>query len=115
MSVVDAQGDGRSDWRGRARQALEALSSQPGGVALVGALLLVPLALNPGWFSHDELQWAAFARPLDGVPIAAGWLEVERFQYRPLTFELWLKEPLDNCAWYDDGRFRNESPPCLSS
>lgn len=90
MSAVDTRGEGRCGGRGHAWRALEALVSHPPGVALVGALLLLPLALNPGWFSHDELQWAAFARPLDGVPVAAGWMEVERFQYRPLTFELWL-------------------------
>lgn len=87
---MSAAGGGLRGRRDRVWSDLAALVSQPSGVALVGAVLLLPLALNPGWFSHDELQWAAFARPLDGVPVAAGWLEVERFQYRPLTFELWL-------------------------
>jgi hypothetical protein len=90
MRVFEPGGVGGSGRRAPAWHALEGLLSHPGGVALVGAILLLPLALNPGWFSHDELQWAAFARPLDGVPAAAGWLEIGRFQYRPLTFELWL-------------------------
>jgi hypothetical protein len=77
---------------------LATLLASPAGVALIGAILLLPLALNPGWFSHDELQWAAFARPLDGVPVSVGWFEFDRFQYRPLTFELWLRL----AAWLTD-------------
>lgn len=45
-----------------------------------------PLVSNPGYFSHDELQWAAFAEEGRSVP----WLAVDAFQYRPLTFNLWL-------------------------
>ena len=31
-------------------------------IVLAGVLLAqAPLILNPGYFSHDELQWAAFA------------------------------------------------------
>ena len=60
----------------------------------VFALVLLaqwPLVANPGWFSHDELQWAAAARPLDGGPPHwVGWLDVGALQYRPLTFNLWL-------------------------
>lgn len=50
------------------------------------ALVQLPLVLNPGYFSHDELQWAAFAaqgRSFD-------WTDTHLFQYRPLTFSLWL-------------------------
>ena len=45
-----------------------------------------PLILNPGYFSHDELQWAAFAD--QGVTFS--WTAIDAFQYRPLTFNLWL-------------------------
>jgi hypothetical protein len=58
--------------------------------ALLGVLLGLPLILNPGWYSHDELQWAAQAMPLVGAPADAGWPDFQRFQYRPLTFQLWL-------------------------
>jgi hypothetical protein len=67
------------------------------GAALLALALLallaayLPLATNPGWFSHDELQWAERARvqrasDLPWVP----WLDVATFQWRPLTFNLWL-------------------------
>ena len=54
---------------------------------LVVVLLLaqLPLLLNPGYFSHDELQWAVFAERGQ----AFSWLGTEAFQYRPLTFNLW--------------------------
>lgn len=49
------------------------------------------LARNPGWFSHDELQWAAFADVprLRDLPWAA-WTGIDALQWRPLTFNLWL-------------------------
>jgi hypothetical protein len=56
---------------------------------LVFALVLVlqlPLLGNPGYFSHDELQWASFAA--QGRHVA--WGALDAFQYRPLTFNLWL-------------------------
>ena len=54
---------------------------------LVAALLLQwPLIFNPGYFSHDELQWAALAS--SGTPLP--WRDVATFQYRPLTFSLWM-------------------------
>lgn len=62
-------------------------------LAVLAAVLLVqaPLILNPGYFSHDELQWAAFAghdaRLLDRGYL---WSGLDTFQYRPLTFSLWL-------------------------
>ena len=45
----------------------------PAGWLLFAAavLLQLPLALNPGYFSHDELQWAAFAADRVHVP----WLD----------------------------------------
>jgi hypothetical protein len=54
-------------------------------------LICLPLILNPGYFSSDELQWLAFAdKPsLDDVPWNA-WFDFSPFQYRPLTFNLWL-------------------------
>lgn len=53
--------------------------------------LYLPLATNPGWFSHDELQWgepAQVARFVD-LPWVAWW-DLHAFQWRPLTFNLWL-------------------------
>ena len=55
-------------------------------VAAIVFLLQWPLVLNPGYFSHDELQWAAFAAAGAQVP----WLDLATFQYRPLTFNLWM-------------------------
>lgn len=98
MSEVAAGGVGSRPRLARLCARLATLLERPAGVALIGAILLLPLALNPGWFSHDELQWAAFARPLDGVPVGVGWLDLARFQYRPLTFELWLTL----AAWLSD-------------
>lgn len=49
-------------------------------------LLQVPLVLNPGYFSHDELQWAAIAAQGE----AFNWRAIHTFQYRPLTFNLWI-------------------------
>ena len=56
-------------------------------VAVLALVLLaqLPLVLNPGYFSHDELQWAARAESGAGFP----WLAFDAFQYRPLTFNLW--------------------------
>lgn len=49
------------------------------------------LVSNPGYLSHDELQWASFADPLPGQPMPwVSWLDTTQFQYRPLTFNLWL-------------------------
>jgi hypothetical protein len=57
-------------------------------VAVFALVLLAqfPLILNPGYFSHDELQWAAFAAAGREVP----WTAIGQFQYRPLTFNLWM-------------------------
>lgn len=63
------------------------------GIAALAVLLALyfPLATNPGWFSHDELQWTAPARGahLAELPWVA-WTALETFQWRPLTFNLWL-------------------------
>ena len=48
-----------------------------------------PLVSNPGDFSHDELQWAARAGTQGPIPWQS-WTAVDTFQYRPLTFNLWL-------------------------
>jgi len=57
-------------------------------LALAGQFLLLA---NPGYFSHDELQWGAFA---DRSGLSAlrwvAWTGSDAFQYRPLTFNLWL-------------------------
>ena len=52
----------------------------------LACLLQLPLVLNPGYYSHDELQWAVYAADRVQVP----WLDVSAFQYRPLTFNLWM-------------------------
>jgi len=55
-------------------------------VFALACLLQLPLVLNPGYYSHDELQWAVYAADRVQVP----WLDVSAFQYRPLTFNLWM-------------------------
>lgn len=55
------------------------------------ALLQAPLWINPGYFSHDELQWAArAATATPGELPFVSFAAVDHFQYRPLTFNLWL-------------------------
>lgn len=57
----------------------------------IGIIIQIPLILNPGYFSHDELQWAARADVLSLNEIKwLSWLSFEEFQFRPLTFNLWL-------------------------
>ncbi|UNK48021.1 hypothetical protein MNR01_09470 [Lysobacter sp. S4-A87] len=62
-------------------------------LAVLAAVLVLqaPLVFNPGYFSHDELQWAAFAGN-DANLLGRGdlWTGLDSFQYRPLTFSLWL-------------------------
>jgi hypothetical protein len=60
-------------------------------LALLLLLLQLPLIVNPGYLSFDELQWWARA----DVPAFAdlpwrAWSDWRSFQYRPLTFNLWL-------------------------
>lgn len=60
--------------------------------ALLLALLAAQALLiaNPGYFSHDELQWAAMADvPWRALPWV-DWFDLRTFQFRPLTFNLWL-------------------------
>jgi hypothetical protein len=56
-------------------------------VMIAAFLVQLPLALMPGYFSHDELQWAWRA---DTVPSVPWWDDRTTFQFRPLTFNLWL-------------------------
>lgn len=64
-------------------------------LAAFGAVWLMAFAAswllwtNPGYFSHDELQWAHYAGSRGPIPWMP-WLDVTQFQYRPLTFNLWL-------------------------
>lgn len=66
-------------------------ADSPTGIFLLAMLLQLPLILNPGYFSHDELQWGARAFGMAFNDI--DWInpfDVSVFQYRPLTFNLWL-------------------------
>ncbi|MBK8286492.1 MAG: hypothetical protein IPK97_17385 [Ahniella sp.] len=61
------------------------------GILLLALVLQLPLILNPGYFSHDELQWAtqSYLRAFNEID----WinpLDIQTFQYRPLTFNLWM-------------------------
>ena len=58
---------------------------------VVLVLLQAWLVANPGYFSHDELQWGARAdvASVGGLPWER-WTAVDVFQWRPLTFNLWL-------------------------
>lgn len=60
-------------------------------IAACSALVVIALASNRGYFSHDELQWLALADS-DGWPHVpwAGFAAIDTFQYRPITFHLWL-------------------------
>ncbi|HET8897771.1 MAG TPA: hypothetical protein VFN09_03180 [Rhodanobacteraceae bacterium] len=55
---------------------------------VIGALAFLGLALLPGYYSFDELQW--IARGQDAVLPWQDWLNLSVPQYRPLTFDLWL-------------------------
>lgn len=58
---------------------------------VIALLLQLPLLSNPGYFSHDELQWAARADVAPGTALPwLSWWDWRTFQYRPLTFNLWL-------------------------
>jgi hypothetical protein len=60
-------------------------------LALLLLLLQLPLIVNPGYLSFDELQWWARADvpAFSDLPWRA-WTDWRTFQYRPLTFNLWL-------------------------
>jgi hypothetical protein len=54
-------------------------------------VLQVPLIVNPGYFSHDELEWLARAdTPTWSALPWVSLLDISPLQYRPLTFNLWL-------------------------
>ncbi len=60
-------------------------------LGLLAVLAQALLALNPGYFSHDELQWGAAANVAGWRDLPwVGWTDVDTFQWRPLTFNLWL-------------------------
>ncbi|HEY0505254.1 MAG TPA: hypothetical protein VGD42_17365 [Lysobacter sp.] len=67
----------------RRRPHAFALAASVFAIAFIAQL---PIVLNPGYFSHDELQWAVFAENGQRV----GWTAIDVFQYRPLTFNLWM-------------------------
>lgn len=79
--------------RGRPRR-LAARAATAGGWVLLALLLVYVHALllgNPGYFSHDELQWGARAAVADWRALPwQDFTDLARFQYRPLTFDLWL-------------------------
>lgn len=77
------------------RSYLARVSSSPNALVWMVLVLALagqwPLLLNPGYFSHDELQWAAAADVATGAPLPwFPWTAVDVYQYRPLTFNLWL-------------------------
>jgi hypothetical protein len=59
----------------------------PWAVLALAFLVQWPLAFAPGYFSHDELQWAWRAENVSRVP---WWDGGTTFQFRPVTFNLWL-------------------------
>lgn len=67
---------------------LPALSDRalPWAVFALAFALQWPLVLNPGYYSHDELQWAL--RAAAGTPVP--WAAIGDYQYRPLTFGVWM-------------------------
>ncbi len=60
-------------------------------VLLLACLAQAVIALNPGFFSHDELQWGAAASVPPGAALPwFPWLDASMLQWRPLTFNAWL-------------------------
>lgn len=60
-------------------------------VFAIAFIAQIALALNPGWFSHDELRWALradVAAPAD-LPWVS-WIDIAASPWRPLTENLWL-------------------------
>lgn len=88
---------------------------------VTGCLLSVSIALayylllsNPGYFSHDELQWGAHADVAHWTELPwQSWTDYTAFQHRPLTFNLWLliaytwfeQPPLMHALWGAMGLF----------
>ncbi len=77
--------------RWHALNATTKFGGRPITFVVLVILILAPLAFNPGYFNHDELQWLSFADvpTLHQIPWS-GWLDFHIFQYRPLTFNFWL-------------------------
>jgi hypothetical protein len=72
------------------RQTAFGALGHTGWLLLAALIVQLPLVFNPGYFSHDELQWLSFADvPWPEIPWN-GWFDFKPFQYRPLTFNLWL-------------------------
>lgn len=75
---------------------VKALRSSPSWLWFVATMLVVlavqsPLVANPGYLSHDELQWGYYAERLQGGFFGnVLWADWHAFQYRPLTFSLWV-------------------------
>lgn len=69
------------------RDVVHKLPASVLALAVFAVVLLAqwPLASNPGYFSHDELQWGFFA----AKGAVVDWTALHSFQYRPLTFDLW--------------------------
>jgi hypothetical protein len=60
-------------------------------VIALGLLAHLLLLLDPGYFSQDELHWAAFSDVPNIASIPwASWTNVSPLQYRPLAFNLWF-------------------------
>lgn len=58
---------------------------------LLAVIVQCPLFFLPGYFSHDDLQWLAYADgPVSSWDVGTLFADVRQFQYRPLTFTLWL-------------------------
>ncbi|HEY7884781.1 MAG TPA: hypothetical protein VIC08_07510 [Cellvibrionaceae bacterium] len=78
----------------RSLWVLPMFSTGPRQVFWLGLLLLLLqclLIVNPGYFSHDELQWGAFSNVEHWRLLPwMGWWDSKIFQYRPLTFNLWM-------------------------
>ena len=71
--------------------ALPAPRTAPWIVLLLACLGQAVLALNPGYFSHDELQWGAAAHVPPGAALPwFPWTDATMLQWRPLTFNGWL-------------------------
>ena len=80
-------------WCQQASQLLNQLSWGQWLLLVFGSALVLqlPLVFNPGYFSHDELQWAARANVATVAELPwLGWFDLESYQYRPLTFNIWL-------------------------
>lgn len=60
-------------------------------VFAAAVILQLPLIFNPGYFSHDELQWAVWSGVSDFSKLPwLSWVDYQAYQYRPITFNLWL-------------------------